>query len=268
MRIATKVKQVVDGDTIRLDKQIAGSHIVRLLGVDAPESNFEGKAQEPHGPQAKQFLASLLPVGTTVRIETDMEVRDRYGRLLGYVYKGEQNVNMELLRQGHAVTHQIYPNLSHLEEFREAMLEALNRKRGIWDPANPLAELPFEFRDRIRNQPQDKIVGNCITRRYYEPDRYKQVAVENRVFFFDEEDAFSAGYRHRSGKPFDLRGILDAAYVNKPFSELVNAPLSAFRGVTEADAQALANALDVETIGELAKLNIVRWAQAIVRFSG
>ena len=268
MHIEAKVKQVVDGDTIRLDKQVEGSNSVRMLGVDAPESNFNGKAQEPHGLQAKQFLASLLPVGTTVQVETDMEVRDRYGRLLAYVYKGEQNANMEVLRQGHAVTYQIYPNLSHLEEFREALMEAMQNTRGIWNPANPLVELPFEFRDRIRNQSQDKIVGNSVTRRYCEPDRYKQVAVENRVFFFDEEDAFSAGYRHRSGKPFDMSGILDAAYAKKPFGELVNAPLSAFRGVTQADAKAIAQALNVDTIGKLAKLNFVRWAQAIVRFSG
>lgn len=268
MHIEAKVKQVVDGDTLRLDKRVQGSNSVRLLGVDAPESNFNGFAQEPHGLEAKKFLTSLLPAGTTVQVETDMEVRDRYGRLLAYVYTGEQNVNMEILRQGHAVTYQIYPNLSHLEEFREAMREAINHQRGIWNPANPLGELPFEFRNRIRNQPPDKIVGNSVTRRYYEPDRYQQVAVENRVFFFDEEDAFSAGYRHRSGKPFDLSGILDAAYVQKPFSELVNAPLSAFRGVTEADAKAIAQALNVDTIGELAQLKFVRWAQAIARFSG
>lgn len=268
MHIEAKVKQVVDGDTLRLDKRVQGSNSVRLLGVDAPESNFNGFAQEPHGLEAKKFLTSLLPAGTTVQVETDMEVRDRYGRLLAYVYTGEQNVNMEILRQGHAVTYQIYPNLSHLEEFREAMREAINHQRGIWNPANPLGELPFEFRNRIRNQPPDKIVGNSVTRRYYEPDRYQQVAVENRVFFFDEEDAFSAGYRHRSGKPFDLSGILDAAYGQKPFSELVNAPLSAFRGVTEADAKAIAQALNVDTIGELAQLKFVRWAQAIARFSG
>lgn len=268
MHIEAKVARVVDGDTVKLDKKLDGSDTIRMLGVDAAESSFEGKAQEPHGLAAKAFLQNFLPVGTTVQVETDMETRDRYRRWLGYVYKGETNVNAELLRQGHAVTYQIYPNLSHLDEFREAMMEAMQAKREIWNPDNPLEELPFEFRARLRNQSPDKITGNSVTRRYYEADRYKQVAVENRVFFFDEEDAFSAGYRHRSGKPFNLSGVLDAAYVNKPFSELVNAPLSAFRGVTAEEADALKKGLDINTISDLAKLNFVRWAQAIVRFSG
>ncbi|MER3487420.1 MAG: hypothetical protein C4307_01115, partial [Chloroflexota bacterium] len=94
-RISSIVAEVVDGDTILLQ---SGTR-VRLAQIDAPER--EG---ECYGEQARRALEQLAPVGSRVRVETDpaLDRLDRYGRLLAYVFKGDMDVNLELVRRGAA----------------------------------------------------------------------------------------------------------------------------------------------------------------------
>ena len=65
----------------------------------------------------------------------------------------------------------------------------------------------------------------------------------------------------------DIAKFLDKAYEQKEFAELVNAPVDALAGVSEADAKALAAALGIKTVGDLATNKYVLWAQAIVALS-
>jgi endonuclease YncB( thermonuclease family) len=188
------VDRVVDGDTVYLKETIKGTNKVRMLSIDTPETNYQGASQEPWGANAKNYLAQLLPSGTKVTVETDVEETDAYGRLLAHLYKGSLDVNKEMVRQGHAVTYFIWPNLLHFSEYQNAYLEAKQNGRGMWSTANPIKELPFEFRDRISGQPQDKFVGDYSTKKYVAPADYKQVPIEKRVFFFSEADAKAAGY--------------------------------------------------------------------------
>ncbi len=74
-----RVQRVVDGDTVRL----AGLGSVRLIGVNTPE--VYGHVQ-CFGPEASAFAKSVLPPGTRVRYQVGREARDRYGRLLAYVW--------------------------------------------------------------------------------------------------------------------------------------------------------------------------------------
>jgi endonuclease YncB( thermonuclease family) len=188
------IDHVVDGDTVHLKENIQGTNKVRLLSIDTPETNFLGKSQEPWGTSAKNYLHELLPPGTRVTIETDVEKTDHYGRLLAHIYKGSLDVNKEMVRQGQAVTYFIWPNMLNFKNFQLAYLEAKQNGRGIWNPSNPLPELPFEFRDRISGESQDKYVGDFFTKKYVAPNDYKKISIENRVFFFTESDARSAGY--------------------------------------------------------------------------
>ncbi|MGG3625179.1 thermonuclease family protein [Bacillus gobiensis] len=188
------IDRVVDGDTVYLNETINGTYKVRMLSIDTPETNYQGEAQEPWGTEAKNYLNQLLPSGTQVTIETDAEETDAYGRLLAHVHKGSLDVNEEMVRQGHAATYYIWPNMLHFEEYQQAYLEAKQNGRGIWDPSNPMQELPFEFRDRVSGQSQDKYVGDFYTNKYVVPSDYQQIPIENRVFFFNESDALSAGY--------------------------------------------------------------------------
>lgn len=196
------VEYVKDGDTIVLTKPVKGTREVRLLGIDAPETfSVDGKDPgnqiDPHGLAAEEYLKQLLPKRTEVTLVTDQVELDGFGRLLAYVYKGDLDVNEELLRKGHAVTYVIWPNThdtNRYEIYRNAMLEAKNAGLGIWDPSNPLQELPFEYRDRMFDESQDKVVGDFYTKEYVDPADYQLIPVENRVFFFTEQDAIDAGY--------------------------------------------------------------------------
>jgi endonuclease YncB( thermonuclease family) len=188
------IDRVVDGDTVYLKETIQGTNKVRMLSIDTPETNYQGQAQEPWGTTAKNYLNQLLPSGTRVTIETDVEETDAYGRLLAHIHKGSLDINKEMVRQGHAVTYYIWPNMLHFEEYQQAYLEAKQNGRGMWNPSNPIPELPFEFRDRVSGQSQDKYVGDFFTHKYVLPNNYTQIPIEKRVFFFTESDALSAGY--------------------------------------------------------------------------
>ncbi len=92
------VTDVIDGDTI--DVEIGGrTERVRLIGIDTPETKKPNSPIECYGPEASAFTASLLPVGTEVRIERDVVGRDDYGRLLGYVHLVDADGSPTHLRQ-------------------------------------------------------------------------------------------------------------------------------------------------------------------------
>ncbi len=124
------VEKVVDGDTIR----VAGDERVRLLGIDTPESVKPGSPVECFGKEAAGHLSSLLPQGTPVRLVGDVEQRDRYGRLLAYVYRTSDGlfVNAAMVRDGYAVPLTIPPNVAHTAELTALSRTAREARRGLW----------------------------------------------------------------------------------------------------------------------------------------
>lgn len=127
------VERVVDGDTLVV--RIAGQQErLRLIGMDTPESVKEGTAVECFAREAANRTKALLPPGTAVRIVRDVEARDRFGRLLGYVYRHEDGlfVNLTLLREGYAATLTFPPNVAHADEFVAAARDARQAGRGLW----------------------------------------------------------------------------------------------------------------------------------------
>jgi micrococcal nuclease len=82
--------------------------------------------------EAKARLAELLPAGTTVRLVRDVEARDRYGRLLAYVYRDGVLVNAQLLQGGFARTLTIPPNDHFAKRFSLLQLRARAAGRGLW----------------------------------------------------------------------------------------------------------------------------------------
>lgn len=191
------VKDVVDGDTIHTTQNVRGTNKIRFLSIDAPESYFQGKNQNPWGENAKKRLKELLPPGTPITIETDREEKDGYGRLLAHVKKGNEDINLRMVREGYAVTYFIWPNMGDFTAYQSALTEARNAHRQIWDEKNGLPELPFEFRlrnDSRRAGEPDKFVGDFQTKKYVAPADYASVDVSRRVFFFKEKEAIAAGY--------------------------------------------------------------------------
>ena len=77
---------------------------VRLIGIDTPESVARDRPVECFGPEAKARTAELLPKGTAVLLERDVEARDKYDRLLAYVIRADDGVlvNLALVEEGYA----------------------------------------------------------------------------------------------------------------------------------------------------------------------
>ena len=133
---------IYDGDTIKL----ANGEKVRFVGIDTPESSENKKLfrdaarshQDVHeiirmGHAAASYTRSLL-AGRRVRLEFDIEKRDKYGRLLAYVYRVEDGlfINEDIIRNGYAYPMTIPPNILHADEFKRLFREAQKSRRGLW----------------------------------------------------------------------------------------------------------------------------------------
>ena len=128
--ITCNVERVIDGDTIKVrvrDK----IETVRYIGVDTPETVHPTRGVEPYGKEASEFNKKLVE-GKTVRLEFDVERRDRYGRLLAYVYVDTLFINAELVRQGYAQILTVPSNVKHVELFVRLQREAILANRGLW----------------------------------------------------------------------------------------------------------------------------------------
>jgi len=123
------VVRVVDGDTIHVK---VGDYVekVRYIGMNTPEIHHPTKGEQPGGREAAEMNRRL--VGKRVRLELDVRSRDRYGRLLAYVWVGELMVNAELVRLGYAQVMTVPPNVRHQELFVKLQREAREAGRGLW----------------------------------------------------------------------------------------------------------------------------------------
>jgi micrococcal nuclease len=126
---SARVERVVDGDTVVL----VGGERVRYIGVDTPESVKPGTPVQCYAKAAGRANERLV-AGEKVRLRFDAERRDRYGRLLAYVYRARDGlfVNAELVRRGYATTLTIPPNVVHAAEFRRLARSARQAGRGLW----------------------------------------------------------------------------------------------------------------------------------------
>lgn len=115
------VTKIIDGDTIEL----SNGEIVRYLGVDTAE------IEEPLGGVVKEYNRRLVE-NKTVRLEFDVKPRDKYGRLLAYVYVGDIFVNALLVQQGMAKVMTVPPNIRNQKYFEQLEIEARETKRGLW----------------------------------------------------------------------------------------------------------------------------------------
>ncbi len=117
--------RVTDGDTIRVRLASGREERVRYIGIDAPERG------DCFSARATAFNAELV-AGGEVRLERDADERDRYGRLLAYVYADDTFVNAELVRRGYAQPLTVPPNVRHEDRFRRLARDARRAGSGLW----------------------------------------------------------------------------------------------------------------------------------------
>jgi micrococcal nuclease len=132
----------VDGDTFVV--RVGGrEESVRLIGIDTPESVSRDRPVECFGPEATARTRELLPLGTGVRLERDVEARDAYGRLLAYVTRDDGLfVNLALVEEGYAEASAFRPNVAHQDELDRAEDAARADQRGLW-PACGGTDVPI-----------------------------------------------------------------------------------------------------------------------------
>lgn len=141
-----KVIEVHDGDTVTIVTEsffgfLVRTERVRLIGIDAPELG-----QEPWGRRAKNYLRKLLQESDfLVKVELDIQHRDKYGRLLAYLWDKNSNmINYMMVRNGYAMVYTVPPNVKYAELFIEAQKLARQEKRGIWSSND--FETPSQWR--------------------------------------------------------------------------------------------------------------------------
>ncbi|MBU7046436.1 MAG: thermonuclease family protein, partial [Theionarchaea archaeon] len=112
---------VIDGDTFRLET----GETVRLIGIDAPELS------QPGGEMSREYLTHLI-LGKGITLEKGYEDRDKYNRLLRFVYIGNLCINEEMIKQGYAEARYMSSEDPRREYYIHLEIEAETAKAGLW----------------------------------------------------------------------------------------------------------------------------------------
>jgi len=159
------VERVIDGGTLKL----TNGERVRLIGIDTPESKPNDKAKRDSkrtgqdletitkmGQEATKFVKRWAWEGIQVRMEYDVDQKDKYGRTLAYVYLDTRTgmwnapprdevlhlipiastyhifLNATIIKAGYATPMTIPPNVKYADLFKKLYEEAREQKRGLW----------------------------------------------------------------------------------------------------------------------------------------
>ncbi|MEW6068389.1 MAG: thermonuclease family protein [Nitrospirota bacterium] len=135
------VVAVHDGDTVSVIIN-SKEEKVRLIGIDAPEIS-----QRPWGKRSQEYLETVLSSsGWKVKLETDIEKKDKYGRILVYLWSDDDKmINLLMVKSGNAMLYTVPPNVKHVDEFISAQREAKDKRLGIWGEKG-LKEKPSDYR--------------------------------------------------------------------------------------------------------------------------
>ena len=131
--VRTTVKKVIDGDTLLVSGLPTGTELVRLIGVNAPETGAGRTTRQCFGAEAQRWLSEQVPRGSTLTLVPDVGARDRFGRLLYYAYRADGTfLNAELVANGYADIMSIRPNVAHADELRALVRRARSQRLGLW----------------------------------------------------------------------------------------------------------------------------------------
>jgi micrococcal nuclease len=120
------VSYIYDGDTIKLDTGL----VVRYIGIDSPEM-YSNKESKCYADEAYQRNKELV-LNKKIILEKDISEKDRYGRLLRYIWIGDTLLNEELIEEGYAIAAYFPPDSKYYDRLKDAEEEAKSKKRGLW----------------------------------------------------------------------------------------------------------------------------------------
>jgi micrococcal nuclease len=212
--ISATVVRVVDGDTAVFRSSGGAEEKVRFIGVDTPEST---KTIEEYGREASAYTQRILTPGRQVVLEKDVESRDRYGRLLAYVWLEQPSVasdaeirakmfNAHLALGGYAQQMTIPPNVKYADFFRVYVAEARESDRGLWRSA-PQPERRIEEPKAEEPEPSGaggpsgtsgaRYIGNSNTMKFHYPScsSVPDIRPYHVVQLASRASAISEGYK-------------------------------------------------------------------------
>jgi micrococcal nuclease len=205
------IVRAVDGDTLEVSLN-GHPEKVRLIGVDTPEVHESEKLHRDSvrthqdeatikalGQRAWDFTKSLVHAGDQVQLEYGQEPRDRYHRVLAFVWLPDgRMLNETIICEGYANALTRYPFRSdYMERFRACERQAREQGKGLW-AAEGLREAPVaKPPSQVSTTVGDVIRGNKRSKIYHLPGcpDYSHISVSNIVEFRTEQDALQAGYR-------------------------------------------------------------------------
>lgn len=188
-----EVKRVVDGDTFETDK----GEKVRLIGMNTPETVKPNSPVEKYGKEASAYSKKQL-TGKTVYLFADAGDKDKYGRLLRYVFikGGAEMYNETMLKEGYANTMTIPPNVMFAKTFVETEREARNKGKGLWSGGDAKSDQKKTGSAASCKDPQIK--GNINAKNekiYHLPGGKSYSQTKAEMMFCTEEAASDAGFR-------------------------------------------------------------------------
>ncbi|KOR82419.1 thermonuclease family protein [Paenibacillus solani] len=219
-RVPVELVKSIDGDTISVMFE-GKKENVRMLLIDTPETSHPKLGVQPFGPEAKSYTKELVEQAKKLELEFDIGPnRDKYSRLLAYVYADGKMVQESLLEQGLARVAYIYPpNTRYVDKFDDLQRISRNKAIGIWSVENYAQEDGFHPEEHEgatgsnststtaskvpTEKPQKQqqgcnIKGNINSKGekiYHTPDSPYYERTKQEQWFCSEKEAVQAGFR-------------------------------------------------------------------------
>lgn len=195
--LTATVIAIHDGDTMQV--KIAGekkAKKIRLMGLDTPETDYLGQSQGESAVYSRDYLISLVPIGSSIQIDLGSKNTDIHNRLLGHIYYQGQDINQKMLASGMAFFYFIYPfDKSYFVKYSEAAKNAEEKNLGLFQKKFENVEEPYLFRQKAQGLEGANLVGNYETKTLYSQKEIALVPLYLRVFFSNFETAKKLGYK-------------------------------------------------------------------------
>lgn len=201
-----RVSRHVDGDTVYVQFPDGREEKVRFIGVNCPESTIR---LDPYGKEASSFTKGKL-FGKTIYMEKDVSDRDKYGRLLRYIWLeqpkeiNEQEIrqkmfNAILLLEGYAQAATYPPDVKYVDYYTKLQREARENDKGLWGfdvNTTPNATPKSNTTTGTGQKVEAQYVGSSRSNKYHYPScRWaKEIKPGNIVKFSSKSDAEGSGY--------------------------------------------------------------------------